>query len=143
MSILVGTCSADLAPDCVRGVGVRVWPGACQLTVLVPVAVAATAIANLRENPNIAITQSHIPTYRTIQIKGTVREIRDGSDDDHRYATSYRDRFARDLAWAGLGRGHRLGVRPVHAIDVEIAVVFSQTPGPVAGVKMPVPEGQR
>lgn len=139
-SLLVGTCSAKHVPDCVRAVGVRVWESACQLTVLVPAATGQTAIANLRENPRIALTISHIPTHRTIQLKGKVLEIREGGEADRAFATAYREQFSVDLGWAGQPRANslRLGIWPCFAIDVDLSVVFTQTPGPVAGHKLPI-----
>lgn len=140
VSMVVGTCSKDLRPDSVRCVGVRVWPGACQLTVLVPAATGATSIANLRENPRLALTLSSVPTHRTVQLKGTVRAIRDGDEHDRELATRYRALFAEDLAWTGLPKADslRLGMWPCFAVDLEIEVVYAQTPGPSAGVKLPL-----
>jgi hypothetical protein len=138
-SLLVGTCSAKLQPDCVRAVGLRIWPGASQLTVLLPATTGAVSIANLRENPRIALTISHIPTHRTVQIKGKVLAIRDGGEAERELATRYREAFTVDLAWAGQPRATtlRLGIWPCFAVDVDIAMAFAQTPGPVAGHKLP------
>ncbi len=140
MSVLLGTASADLIPDCVRGVGVRVWPGACQLTVLIPAATGVTSIENLRAGSRIAITLSKIPTYRTVQVKGKVLAIREGSDDDHAAARAYLEKLSTDLEFAGQPRtvSMRLGIWPCFAVDVEIEVAFAQTPGPVAGNKLPL-----
>jgi hypothetical protein len=142
VSILIGTCSADLDPDCVRGVGVRVWPDACHLTVLVPVATSVDALANLAGNPRLAVTMNHVPTHHTIQVKGRVLAIRAGADADLALATVYRERFARDLARVGMPAANtlRLGIWPCMAIDLAIDVCFAQTPGPKAGEKMPLPE---
>lgn len=144
MSLLVGTCSADGAPDCLRAMGMRVWPGACQLTVLLPAATAKASIANLRENPRLALTISHIPTHRTVQVKGQVLAIRDGAEDDHRLAQRYRVKLAEDLAFVGQPAANtlRLAIWPCHAVDLDISVVFAQTPGPVAGVRMPLSSGR-
>lgn len=121
------------------------WPGACQLTLMIPAATGATAIANLRANPGIAITLSKIPTYRTVQVKGKVLAIRDGTDDDHAAARAYLEKLSADLEWAGQPRtvSMRLGIWPCFAVDVEIEVVYVQTPGPVAGNKLPLQPGQR
>jgi hypothetical protein len=144
VSILVGTCGRDLAPEAMRGMGVRIWPGASQLTILLPAATAAVSIANLRDNPRIAITLSHIPSHRTMQIKGSVRAIRDGDEADRALATRYRDMFSDDLAFVGQPAANtlRLAIWPCHAVDVDIGVVYAQTPGPVAGVKMPLATGR-
>ena len=144
LSLLVGTCSPDLVPDCVRGVGVRVHPGACRLTVLLPAATSATSLANLRANPRLAVTMSEIPSHRTMQVKGAVIAIREGTEDDRALATSYRRKFADVLAFVGqpYETSLRISTWPCHAIDVEIAVVYAQTPGPSAGVKMPLATGR-
>jgi hypothetical protein len=144
VSILVGTCSADLVPDCVRGMGVRIWPGASQLTVILPAATGVVSIANVRSNPRLAVTLSHIPTHRTVQVKGRVLAVRDGDEGDRALATRYRALLAEDLAWAGQPPANslRLGIWPCHAIDVDIDVVFAQTPGPVAGERLPLAAGR-
>jgi hypothetical protein len=143
-SILVGTCSRALAPEAMRGMGVRIWPGASQLTVLLPAATGALSIVNLRENPRVAITLSHVPSHRTMQIKGSVLAIRDGDEADRVLATRYRELFADDLAFVGQPAAItlRLAIWPCFAVDVDIAVVYAQTPGPVAGVKMPLQTGR-
>jgi hypothetical protein len=145
VSLLVGTCSAELSPDCVRGVGVRVWPDACHLTVLVPSATSAVSLANLAANPRVAVTLCHIPTHRTVQVKGRVLAVREGGEADRALATVYLERLARDLAWVGQPAANtlRLGHWPCKAIDLAIDVVYAQTPGPVAGHKMPLPEERR
>ncbi len=142
--MLVGTCNNALEPEAVRGVGVRVWPGACQLTLIVPAVTSAIAIANLRENGRLALTLSHIPTYKTMQVKGKVLAIREGDEGDRGVSNRYLRAFADDLAWAGQPEANtlRLANWPCYAIDLDIAVVYEQTPGPVAGVKMPLPAGR-
>jgi hypothetical protein len=141
---LVGTCSRELVPDSVRGMGVRIWPGASQLTLLMPAATSATSIANLRENPRIAVTFAHVPTHRSVQLKGAVLAIRDGDEGDRELATRYREKLADDLAFVGMPISNtlRLSNWPLHAVDIDIKVVFAQTPGPVAGVKMPLQTGR-
>lgn len=141
---MVGTCSRELVPDCVRGMGVRIWPGASQLTVLLPAATARASIENLKGNPRLAVTLSHIPTHKTMQVKGAVLAVRDGSEQDRELATRYREKLADDLAFVGQPAANtlRLGIWPCHAVDLEIEVVYAQTPGPVAGVKMPLQTGR-
>jgi hypothetical protein len=144
VSILVGTCTRDLQPEAMRGMGLRVWPGASQLTVLLPAATGVRSIANLRDNPRIAITIAHIPSHKTIQIKGNVLAIRDGDAGERELATRYREQFSDDLAFVGQPAANtlRLGIWPCYAVDVDITVVYAQTPGPVAGNKMPLSSGR-
>jgi hypothetical protein len=138
VSLLVGTASPDLAPDCVRAVGVRVWADARTFTVLLPAATAGDTIANLRSNPRLALTMSQIPSHRTLQMKGRVLAINEGTEADRYFATRYRASLAEELAFIGQppANTERLGIWPCWAIDVEIEVVFVQTPGPQAGVKL-------
>lgn len=139
-SLLAASCDRAGVPDCVRAVGVRVWPGACQLTLLVPTAVGARTIANLRDNPQIALTFSTVASHRTVQIKGRVLAVRDGDETDRQRALQYRVRFAEALAFVGSPPANtlRLRVWPCTAIDVDITEVFAQTPGPAAGARMPL-----
>ncbi|HUS30361.1 MAG TPA: pyridoxamine 5'-phosphate oxidase family protein [Kofleriaceae bacterium] len=140
VSILVGTCSRDGVPDCVRGMGVRIWPDACHLTLIMPAKTGAQSIANLATNPRLAVTLSHIPSHKTVQVKGNVLAIRDGNADDRALAEKYRVLLAEDLAFVGQPAANtlRLGIWPCHAIDLAIELVFAQTPGPSAGVKLPM-----
>lgn len=124
-----------------RAMGIRMAPDGKRLSIFLPVATAAQTIANLRVNPRIALTLSEISTHRTLQIKGVVLEMGDANDEDHTYVNSYREMFAADLAWAGQTRANTLALTnwPCHAVLVEIAVVYTQTPGPTAGLQLPVP----
>lgn len=133
-SILVGTCDAMLVPDCVRGVGVRVAADRSHLTVLVPTAIASHALANLRSNPRLAVTTAALPTFDTVQVKGTVIAIRDGDEADRALADRYRDRFADEFAWAGreITRVRRIATWPLTAFDLAITAIYTAVPDPLA-----------
>jgi hypothetical protein len=143
VSLLAGTCSPDLVPECVRLAGLRVWPGACRLTVLLPRATGAVTVANLRANGRLAVTMSEIETLRAVQVKGTTLDIRDGDDADRTLTETYAALLRKSLAYVGLPEGVTRGLTfwPAWAVDMEIAQVFAQTPGPKAGVKMPLASG--
>ena len=143
VSLVMGTCGPDLVPESVRAAGLRVWSGACHLTVLMPKATGEVALANLRANGRLAVTMSHVETFRTVQVKGTTLAIRDGDDADRELAMRYGAAFRAALAWDGIPEVVTKGLNlwPAWAIDLEIAHVFAQTPGPVAGVRMPLPTG--
>jgi hypothetical protein len=143
VSLLTGTCSTDLVPESVRSAGLRVWPCACKLTVLLPKATAEIGIENLRTSRRIALTASRIETYRTVQIKGTVLDIRDGDEADRALSIRYGAGLRKALAWVGIPEGVTSGLSlwPAWAVDVDIVHVFAQTPGPLAGVRMPIASG--
>ena len=144
VSLLSGTCSAALVPESQRACGIRIWPGACRLTLWLPKATGEVAVANLRENPRIAITASQIQTHRTVQLKGNVLEVREATEADRATIDTWFAGFRASLAWVGVPENLTLGYTawPAWAVDVDIVNVFAQTPGPVAGVKMPLPAGQ-
>lgn len=138
LSLLVGTRDEDLIPDSVRAVGIKIWPGSSQLTVFLPAATSARAVANARVTRQIAVTLSYPPTHRTIQIKGTVREVREAGADDRPVIEEYIGAFAEVLCSVGLSRHltRRVTRWPAFAVDVEMVEVFAQTPGPGAGDRM-------
>lgn len=144
MSLLAATCSAALVPESQRVAGIRVWPGACRLTVMLPRATGEIAVANLRENPRIAITMSQIPTHRTVQVKGNVLAVREADDEDRALIERWAAGFRASIAIIGVPEVVTQGLNlwPAWAVDVDIVNVFAQTPGPIAGVKMPLPTGQ-
>lgn len=143
VSLLTATCSPDLVPECMRAAGLRVWPGACQLTVLLPKATGDISIANLRANGRLAVTMSQIQTHRTVQVKGTVLAIREGDDADRALFERYAPGLRASLAHVGVPEriSRRLKLWPAWAVDLEIVHVFAQTPGPVAGARMPLAPG--
>lgn len=143
VSLLTGTCSRDRVPESVRSTGLRVWPCACKLTVLLPKATSEIAVENLRENGRIAVTASQIETHRTLQVKGAVIAVREGDEDDRVVAQRYAPRLRKALAYVGIPEGVTRGLAlwPAWAVDVEIVHVFAQTPGPLAGLRMPLASG--
>lgn len=133
MSILVGSCDDALVPDCVRAVGVRVWPDGARVTVLVPAATAATLCANLERNPRLAITTAGLPTFATLQLKGRVVARRQGDERDRALALDFQPRFAEEFAWAGplTTATRRIAVWPCLALDVAVEAVHRAAPDPL------------
>jgi Pyridoxamine 5'-phosphate oxidase len=140
-SLLVGTRDERLRPDAVRAVGMRVWPGASQLTIYLAAATSARAVANARATGQLALTMAHPPTHQTYQIKGAVLDVREAGPEDRAAIERYVDDFAEVLAIVGLPRQltRRLTAWPAFAVDLDIAEVFAQTPGPGAGSRMSSP----
>lgn len=137
-SVLIATRDADLRPDAVRGVGVRVWPDRCGLTVFMPVVTSGRAASNLRDNGQLAVTLSAPIDHRTVQIKGTVREVRDAHPDERSFVENYRRLFTDALLRVGMAAEltSRLTCWPAIAAELQIAEAFQQTPGPDAGTRL-------
>jgi hypothetical protein len=138
VSLQVGTRDAQLFPDTLRAYGLRVEPGAGALTVFLPDATSAQALANLRDNGRIALCLARIADHRTIQIKGRAVDVRPACESDLVVIRTYRARLAEALATIGLPTrlGFRLSHWPAHAVRVEVESLFDATPGPGAGERL-------
>jgi hypothetical protein len=138
VSILVGTRDASLVPDASRGVGAVVHPDRRHLTVFVPTDVAERPVANARDTKVIAVSFSGILDHKSIQVKGRVVEIRQGTEAEREVCTRYHVAFGEILTMAGIARQtiRALNVWPSTAITFEATDIFQQTPGPGAGERI-------
>ncbi len=134
VAILVGTCDAAGVPEAVRAAAVAIAPDRARATVLVPEAMAARTLANLQANPRLAVTTADLPTFATVQLKGTVTAVRAATASEQPRADGYRARFAREFAWAG---ADLLATRPVAtapcvAIELTLTAIHTAAPDPLA-----------
>jgi hypothetical protein len=130
-SILVGSTSAARLPEVVRGVAVRALPGDRALVYL-PVAHAERTLANIAATAQLAVTAAGVPTYNTIQLKGTVTNVRDATDDERALAETYRAGFAAEYAWAGdIARRRVVTVWPCKVLELHIDMIFIEAPAPL------------
>jgi hypothetical protein len=138
ISVLVGTRDARLVPDAVRAVGARVEAGGEELTVFLPAATAAVALANVRDNGRIAVTFARPSDHRSFQLKGRVLRVAEATGADRDVVDLYRCGLAKEMAVIGLPP--RLTLRlahwPAHAVRLRVEGVFAQTPGPGAGAEL-------
>jgi hypothetical protein len=135
VSILLGTRSDRLLPDCCRIVGARLEADGSALTVFLPAATAERSIANLRDNGWAAVCFARAMDHRSVQIKGRMLTIRDADEEDRERIVRYRSALAE--AWGVIGIPPRITLRmahwPCHALTIRVESVFDQTPGPGAG----------
>ncbi len=138
VSILVGTRDAGLRPACTRAMGAAMDAARAVLTIYLPEPTAARALANLRDNAQIAVTFSRPMTHRSLQIKGICTGVRPSTDADRLVQERYRAGYAEQLQVVGVRRAvsSRLAYWPSVAVDVAIGDVFVQTPGPGAGRRL-------
>jgi len=138
VSVLVGTRDAGLLPSAMRGMGVRVEEGGAEVTVFLPEATSARAIANLRDNGHVAVCFSRPQDHRSIQVKGRAVAIRAAGASDRPVVERYRGALAESLAFVGVPvpTTLRLAHWPCHAVRVRVEGVFQQTPGPDAGAPL-------
>jgi hypothetical protein len=138
ISVLVGTRSDRLLPNCCRGVAARYDRDAAELIVFLPAAIAAQNLADLEHNRRIAVCFSRAIDHRSLQLKGDVKSIEPADEDDRRTILQYRRAFTE--AWGTIGIPPRITLRvahwPAHRIRVRVDAIFNQTPGPGAGATL-------
>jgi hypothetical protein len=138
VSVLVGTCDERCVPEAMRGAGARVASSREELTVWFPAANSRRTVENLRATKRIAVCFSAFEKHRSIQVKGEVLELREGTAEDRDFVEGYRARLAAE--WGILGIAPRLVLRlavwPCRVARLRVEQVFVQTPGPGAGAPL-------
>jgi hypothetical protein len=134
-SLVIGTCDKDLVPECARAVALWVAPDRKNVNVFLPEVVCARTLENLRANGCIAIGVSHPPDHRSLQLKGSLRQIAPATPDELLFVQSYLQELSLSLDLVGLPANviERLNYRPCLRADVALEAIFLQTPGPDAG----------
>lgn len=135
--IAVGTCDAALAPSCVHAVGIA-FGAAGRMTVYVPEAPGAEALANIATNGAVAVVFEKPMTHRTVQVKGRCVAMRPAGEADRAAVEGWADRFAADVIAVGapIPYARRLRRWPCRAVTLEVTDVFEQSPGPHAGERL-------
>jgi hypothetical protein len=139
VDLYVATRSEDLVPESMLGMGIRVHADRRRVTVYVPTAGAAATLANLENNGQIAATLCRPPDHRTIQLKGRCTGVRASTADDRALQEVFRSAMVEALAVVGVPRALTRGLPwwPSTAVDFEVDGIFTQTPGPDAGERLP------
>jgi len=137
VDLYVATRGPDLMPESVLGMGIRVHPDRRHATVYVPSS-AATTLANLADNGQVAATLCRPPDHRTVQLKGRCTATRRSTEIDREIQEIFRAAMVTSFASIGIPRALSRGLPwwPSVAIEFEVADVFTQTPGPDAGERL-------
>lgn len=135
VAVHVATRDAALVPDEVMAAAALLEPDGRSLTVYLPDATSATALANLRENGQIAVVLSQPITHRTVQLKGRVETIRPAGEDEREAVERFAAAFDAEVAAIGLPPAalRRRNRWPCTAATFAVREGFEQTPGPRAG----------
>jgi hypothetical protein len=138
VDVYVATRGADLMPESVMGMGVRVHPDRRRVTVYVPTEIAAATLANLQDNGQVAATLCHPPDHRTIQLKGRCTGLRASTEADRELQEVFRSAMVTVFAAVGIPRAltRALPWWPSTAVEFELDGIFTQTPGPDAGERL-------
>jgi hypothetical protein len=134
VSILVATRDARLRPTATRATGLGVT-GSAELWILLPHATAARALADLRQNGEVAISCSSPLDFRTVQLKGRCVEIGEPDAEDRARSAAWPAAFAAAIARFGMTRQQARNLWMAGGARVRVAVeaAYRQTPGPGAG----------
>ena len=135
-ALIVGTVSATGEPHAARGWGLTVLATDGTQVRLLLDADDSTTLANLASTGAVAITAAHVPTFRSMQLKGRSTQIEPATADDYACSERYIDAFFTDVQNTdGTAREllDGLRARDVVACIVQVDDWFDQTPGPGAG----------
>lgn len=135
LSMLVATRDAALRPKVERAVGAFAGADRQTMTVYLNQELGAQAVANLNDNGCIAVTVSRPYDHRTLQLKGRMLSMREGSEEDRAKQERWLAGFVEHLYIVGLPRSvvRQLKVFPSVAVTMCIEDMFEQSPGPGAG----------
>jgi hypothetical protein len=138
VTIHVATADAGLRPEYTLGAGVRAHRDRRTVTVYVARVLLYRTLENIEANGRIAVALSRPSDHRSIQIKGRVAAVRDSGPADGETQQRYGAALVEQLAIVGVPRSlvRRLSAWPSVAIDIDVAEVYAQTPGPSAGARI-------
>jgi hypothetical protein len=135
VSVLAASRDAELRPWISRAIAVRVGDDRRSVVAYLSDRAAAPLIGVLSRGVPFAVTACHVPTLRTVQLKGVVQDVRPAAADERASVERQSHGFTEDLSRLGfpLPIVRRLAIWPVTAVTVRVHAVFEQTPGPGAG----------
>ena len=132
----LGTRDAELRPHSVRVSAVRLEDDGEHIVAFVPEVAVDRVLTDLRSNGQVAIVAAYPPTHRTYQLKGVFDDVRRADPDERTFIEQFSATSADALCEIGFDRStfSHWPVWPSMAVRIRITAVFSQTPGPGAGV---------
>jgi hypothetical protein len=133
----LGTRNAALEPNSILAIAAqRVSDG--EVTVFVPAATSAGALANLRDNGQLALSIVRPTDHRSIQLKGAWLGERRTTDADRAWLERRHAALSEEMGLVGVPRSiwARLLWWPAVALRMEVWEVFVQTPGRAAGRRL-------
>lgn len=138
VSVMVGTRDASLVPECTRAWGIRVGGKRESVTIFLSKSIAGKTIENLLDNGQIAVTCTRPTDHITCQIKGHAGRMKAVTSADREVSRRWHNEFMAELRAIGVppALSEAWIVEPDLAVEMAVAEVFDQTPGPGAGKKI-------
>jgi hypothetical protein len=138
-ALTIGTVRSDGVPHAARAWGLDLLAhDPMRVRVLLDAHDTGT-IENLQPGANVAVTATSVPTFHSVQLKGTSRGIRATGDGDAERFARYERSFYDDIETADRTPRHlmeRLSPEELVAVELDITEVYDQTPGPGAGQEL-------
>jgi hypothetical protein len=124
-----------LRPEITRAWGPELSPDGCSLRICVASTSGSKMISNLERNGELAVTFTLPTTYRSVQIKGTCRNVAEATAEELARVGRHVDAFVDQAEQVGVPRviGTRFAEPPFMAVTIEIRELYDQTPGAGAG----------
>lgn len=96
---------------------------------------AGKTLSNLRDNGRIAMTMAYPASYRSVQLKGRLKETGEADDRDRDWVEARREAFltATSLIGDPPETIRSLWLDDVVSVKFTVEQAFDQTPGPEAG----------
>lgn len=126
IAIVVATRDADMRPQITRAWGAAVSDDGSALILGVTAAEGSRALDNLRANGAIAVTFCSPTTYRTVQAKGVVTDLREPGERDLARRDEHIEDFLDQVEQVGIERevGRRITRGEVVAVTVAVRELY-------------------
>jgi Pyridoxamine 5'-phosphate oxidase len=135
VDVYVATRDAELEPESMMAMGVRVHRELGTITVYLPTALADETLRNLEDNGQIAVTMIRPSDFKAVQLKGVCRSVRPSTETDREFQSIFRAALVGQLEIVGVPRciSRRFLWWPSVAVELTVQEAYGQTPGPAAG----------
>jgi hypothetical protein len=139
IGVHLGSRTADLEPNGVRAIAAKVDRDGTHVVVYVAAVAASRVLPDLQSNGQGTVLFGRPVDDRSVQVKGTFVDVREGRDDERAMLMAQWEGFMVNLELIGIPRAvyARCATWPVVAIRLRVSALFEQTPGPGAGAPLP------
>ena len=141
VSVIVSAAGLDLHPSLMRAMGSAVAPDGSCITVYLSRSQSVQLLQDISSTRRLAVVFSQPHSHRSVQLKGTLLEIRPADLSDQQALEHYLASMVQELSLIGYGPEFARAMFGC-AIDDLVAVrftplqAFDQTPGPHAGTAL-------
>lgn len=138
LKVGVATRDAKLFPEISDAMGVALSEDGKTMVVYVTREDSSQALQNIDHNGQIAVSVARPCNYFAAQIKGRVTAVRAITPEEKEHALECGEKYRKEIQLIGVTAQAAQGLKwnPDLALEAEVADLFIQTPGPVAGRRM-------